>query len=276
MTGRDLRVQSSRHLGREPGQSRLAVRGLSSPGKFRGIDLEVYAGEIVGIAGLIGAGRSEVLQAIFGLDQAVTGRIELAGRSLPLRSVAAALSAGVGLLPEDRKRQGLVLGLNCRENASLAVLPELSRFGWMQREPERLLAQRHLDRLRARTPSLETPVANLSGGNQQKIALAKWLARSSDLLLVDEPTRGIDVGAKAEIYQLLDDLACEGKALLVVSSDLPELIFLCRRILVMREGRLVGEVKRPDFSEAVLLRLMAGLAEAETRVDRGHSTGCGP
>jgi ABC-type sugar transport system ATPase subunit len=165
-------------------------------------------------------------------------------------------------VPEDRKRQGLVLGLNCRENTALATLPALSRLGWVNRGAERTLTERYSQRLRVKAPSLESITAGLSGGNQQKIALAKWLARSCDVLLIDEPTRGVDVGAKAEIYQLLDELACEGKALLVVSSELPELIGLCRRILVMREGRIAGEVARADFSEATLMRLMAGVAAA--------------
>jgi ABC-type sugar transport system ATPase subunit len=152
--------------------------------------------------------------------------------------------------------------LNCRENTVLATLPGLSRLGWVRRDAERSLAQRFVSRLRVKAPSLDTITAGLSGGNQQKIALAKWLARSCDVLIIDEPTRGVDVGAKAEIYQLLDELACEGKALLVVSSELPELIGLCRRILVMRNGRLAGEVQRADFSEATLMRLMAGVAAA--------------
>jgi ABC-type sugar transport system ATPase subunit len=262
MIGRELLVQNPAHLNRAPGECRLAVQGLTSGRKFRDINLEVRAGEIVGVAGIVGAGRSEVVQAIFGLDPEATGKITVAGKPLPPRSIDAALAAGLGLLPEDRKRQGLVLGLNCRENTVLAMLPSLSRFGWVRREEERSLAQRFATRLRVKTPSLETLTAGLSGGNQQKIALAKWLARSCDVLLIDEPTRGVDVGAKAEIYQLLDELACEGKALLVVSSELPELIGLCRRILVMREGHLAGEVARADFSEAALMQLMAGVAAA--------------
>ncbi len=262
MIGRELLIPTPAHLGRAPGHRRLAVQGLSSGRKFRDINLEVRAGEIVGVAGIIGAGRSEVIEAIFGLDPAATGRVTVNDAPLPLGSIDAALAAGIGLLPEDRKRQGLVLGLNCRENTSLAMLPALSRAGWVQRERERALAQGFVTRLRVKTPSLESLTAGLSGGNQQKIALAKWLARSCDVLLIDEPTRGVDVGAKAEIYQLLDELACEGKALLVVSSELPELIGLCRRILVMRSGRLAGEVARADFSEAALMRLMAGVAAA--------------
>jgi ABC-type sugar transport system ATPase subunit len=188
--------------------------------------------------------------------------VAVGGRPLPGGSIQAALAAGIGLVPEDRKRQGLVLGLNCRENTSLAALPALTRLGWVRRGAERSLARRFSDRLRVKAPSLETGVGTLSGGNQQKIALAKWLARGCSVLIVDGPTRGIDVGAKAEIYQLLDELACEGKAILMISSELPELIGLCRRILVMREGHLVGEVPREQFSEAALMGLMAGVAAA--------------
>lgn len=262
MIGRELLIATPHHLTRPLGDECLRVTTLSSPQKFSNINLSVRAGEIVGIAGIVGAGRSEVVEAIFGLDPAATGSLAVKGKSLPLGSLATALAAGVGLVPEDRKRQGLVLGLNCRENTCLAALPALTTFGWVRRAAEQTLAERYTKRLRVKAPSLETITAGLSGGNQQKIALAKWLARSCDVLLIDEPTRGVDVGAKAEIYQLLDELACEGKALLVVSSELPELIGLCRRILVMREGRIAGEVSRDDFSEATLMRLMAGVAAA--------------
>ncbi|AOS43549.1 Ribose import ATP-binding protein RbsA [Lacunisphaera limnophila] len=262
MIGRELLIATPNHLAREPGAERLRVESLSSPGQFSDINLTVRAGEIVGLAGIVGAGRSETVQAIMGLDPAATGTITVDGKLLRPGSIDAALAVGVGLVPEDRKRQGLVLGLNCRENTALATLPALSRFGWVNRGAEHTLTQRYSQRLRVKAPSLESITAGLSGGNQQKIALAKWLARSCDVLLIDEPTRGVDVGAKAEIYQLLDELACEGKALLVVSSELPELIGLCRRILVMRNGSLAGEVARADFSEAALMRLMAGVAAA--------------
>ena len=262
MIGRELLISTPNHLTKPLGGECLRVAGLASPQKFSGIDLCVRAGEIVGIAGIVGAGRSEVVEAIFGLDPAASGSVTVRNIILPTGSRDAALAAGVGLVPEDRKRQGLVLGLNCRENTSLAALPGLTTLGWVRRAAERTLAERYTKRLRVKAPSLETITAGLSGGNQQKIALAKWLARSCDVLLIDEPTRGVDVGAKAEIYQLLDELACEGKALLIVSSELPELIGLCRRIVVMREGRIAGEVARADFSEAALMRLMAGVAAA--------------
>lgn len=262
MIGRHLQVEGQQHLERALGETKLAVRGLASPGKFSSIELEVRSGEIVGMAGLVGAGRSEVLTAIFGLDREATGTLTINGVVVPVGAVDACLAARVGFLPEDRKRQGLVLDLKCRENTVLANLPALTRFGWLQRQRERVVAGHFQSRLRVKAPSIETIVAGLSGGNQQKIALAKWLARDCDVLLIDEPTRGVDVGAKAEIYKLLDELACEGKALLVVSSELPELLALSRRILVMRGGRLAGELARDQFSENAVMRLMAGVAHA--------------
>jgi ABC-type sugar transport system ATPase subunit len=262
MIGRELLVQTPRHLDQKAGEIRLQVTGLSHPPKFADIDFSVQAGEIVGLAGLVGAGRSEVAQAVLGLDPQATGRVLVRGQLLPPGSIKAALAAGVGLVPEDRKRQGLVLGLNCRENTALAALPLLTRLGWVNRAAERTMTAKFSNRLRVKAPTMETGVAALSGGNQQKIALAKWLARDCSVLMVDEPTRGIDVGAKAEIYQLLDELACEGRAILMISSELPELLGLCTRILVMREGRLVGEVSRAEFSEGRLMGLMSGVAAA--------------
>jgi len=261
MIGRELESSEPSHISRPGGAVRLRVDNLSSAGRCEGISLEVRAGEIVGIAGLVGAGRSEVLQAVFGLDRAVRGRVAVDGREIAMGSISAALKSGMGLLPEDRKRQGLVLTMNSRENISLAALPFVTCGGWIRRGRERALAGRYRDLLRVKAASLEDPVSGLSGGNQQKIALAKWLARSCNVLLVDEPTRGVDVGAKAEIHRLLDELACDGKALLLVSSELPELISLSSRILVMRAGRLVAEVPRAAFSEAALMRAMAGLRE---------------
>jgi ABC-type sugar transport system ATPase subunit len=149
--------------------------------------------------------------------------------------------------------------MNCRENTSLAALPKLTRSGFVKRRAEKSLVQKHTSRLRVKTPTMEAPIAGLSGGNQQKIALAKWLARECDVLIVDEPTRGVDVGAKAEIHYLLDELACQGLALLVISSELPEVMNVSRRIAVMREGKIAGELAREEFSETNLIRLMAGV-----------------
>jgi ABC-type sugar transport system ATPase subunit len=259
MVGREVKQYTSQHLQRPLGDECLRVENLSSPGKFSNISFTLRAGEILGFAGLIGAGRSEVAQAIFGLDPAATGKVFVRGQELPLHSVTAALAAGIGLLPEDRKRLGLVLSMNCRENTSLTILSRLSNFGFVRRKEERALVQRYVDKLRVKTPSIEAPIAGLSGGNQQKIALAKWLARECGILIVDEPTRGVDVGAKAEIHHLLDELACQGLALLVISSELPEVINLSRRIIVMRQGVVAGELDRADFSQTNLMRLMAGI-----------------
>ena len=265
MVGREVKPHAPEHRGRPLGEELLRVEKLSSPGKFRGVSFTLRAGEVLGFAGLIGAGRSEVAQAIFGLDPAATGKVFVRGRELPRGSVSAALAAGIGLLPEDRKRLGLVLSMNCRENTSLAALPRLVRGGFVRRGAERALAQRYVERLRVKTPSLEAPIAGLSGGNQQKIALAKWLARECGILIVDEPTRGVDVGAKAEIHQLLDQLACQGLALLLISSELPEVMNLSRRILVLRAGAVMGELPHAEFSQPKLMRLMSGLDRAKSQ-----------
>jgi len=260
MIGREVASHEPEHVRREPGAEVLRVEDLASPGKCTGIRFSLRAGEVLGLAGLVGAGRSEVAHAIFGLDPAVRGRVIVRGQPLPRGDVQAALRAGIGFLPEDRKRLGLLLSLNCRENSSLAALARVASAGVVRRRKERGLVQGFVDRLRVKTPSVEWPVVRLSGGNQQKIALAKWLARECPILIVDEPTRGVDVGAKAEIHRLLDELASAGAAILLISSELPELMALSRRILVLREGRQVGEVARPEFSQAGLLRLMAGVS----------------
>lgn len=262
MIGREVVAYSPHHVDRPVGRELLRVEKLSSPGRFEDVGFKLHAGEILGLAGLVGAGRSEIAQALFGLDTARTGRVSIKGAELPKGSVGLALGMGLGLVPEDRKRQGLVLTMNCRENTSLATLPRLTRAGVVNRRAEGILSREYSDRLRVKTPSLESPIAGLSGGNQQKIALAKWLARQCEVLIVDEPTRGIDVGAKAEIHQLLDELACQGLAILLISSELPEVMSMSRRILVMREGRVVAELARSEFSQANLMRHMAGVNTA--------------
>jgi len=262
MVGRKVSALNPRHLERTLGEELLRVDNLSSPGKFRDVSFTLRAGEVLGFAGLVGAGRSELARAIFGLDPLATGRIFVRGKQLPPGDVRRALAAGLGLLPEDRKRQGLVLSMNCRENTSLAALEKLTTFGFVRLGEERSLTERYAGRLRVKAPSPETLIASLSGGNQQKIALAKWLARECGILIVDEPTRGVDVGAKAEIHTLLDELASSGLALMLISSELPEVMNLSRRIIVMREGAIVGELARNDFSQANLMRMMAGVEQS--------------
>jgi ABC-type sugar transport system ATPase subunit len=261
MIGRSLESYFPQHVSRERGNVMLKVQGLTSGGVFRDVSFTVRAGEIVGFAGLVGAGRSEVAKAIFGLDPMARGSVELEGQPLPLGDVREAMRRGIGLVPEDRKRQGLVLMMSGRANFSLAMLDRLKRLGFLAHRRERAQAQEFFNRLRVRTPSIETPVAALSGGNQQKVALAKWLGRGAKLLIVDEPTRGVDVGAKAAIHQLLDDLAGQGVGIILISSELPEVLNLSTRILVMREGKLVGEVPRDQATQEKVLRMMAGVAE---------------
>ncbi|MGH7624449.1 MAG: ATP-binding cassette domain-containing protein, partial [Gemmatimonadaceae bacterium] len=217
------------------------------------------AGEVVGLAGLVGAGRSELARAIFGLEPPARGRIAVRGREVRIASPAQAIRLGIGLVPEDRKREGLVLPASALHNTSLPILPRLSRFGWVQRARERRLGVEYFDRLRVRAPSVDAVVAGLSGGNQQKVVVARWLAAASRILILDEPTRGVDVGAKAEIHALIDRLATQGNAILLISSELPEVLSLSSRILVLREGRLVGEVGRQQATQDGLMRLMAGL-----------------
>ena len=238
----------------------LRVDALSLPGKFEDVSFTLHAGEVVGLAGLVGAGRSDVAAALFGIEPAATGSIRVGGRVASVRTPREAIELGIGLVPEDRKRQGLVQSESGLRNTSLTILDRLSRFSWIDRARERGIAQQYFDRLRVRAPSVDTVVAGLSGGNQQKIVLARWLAAQSKILILDEPTRGVDVGAKAEIHALIGELAEQGAAILLISSELPELLNLSDRILVLRAGRMAGEVARADASQERLLRLMAGLA----------------
>jgi ABC-type sugar transport system ATPase subunit len=247
--------------GTTPGDTVLEVVGLSSPGKFDGISFSVRAGEVVGVAGLVGAGRSEVAMALFGLDPAVRGRTLIDGTVVRIRSPSDAIRFGIGLVPEERKRQALVPLESGMRNLSLAILDRLSRFTWMRLSKERALANAWFRRLRVRPPDVDAPVAGLSGGNQQKIVLARWLAAESRVLILDEPTRGVDVGAKAEIHALVGELAARGAAVILISSELPEIQRLSQRIIVMREGRLVAEILSEAATQDGLLRLMAGLPE---------------
>ena len=276
MIGRDAPAAEPREMApaaAEPATPLLQVRGLSSPGHFEIVSFEVRAREIVGLAGLVGAGRSELARALFGLDPAARGEVRVDGAPLRLGSTRAAIAAGLALLPEDRKREGLVLGLGARANWSLPVLRRLPRWGGralsalrlVDRGAERRAAVAALAAVGATPASVERPVAALSGGNQQKVVLARWLSTGARLLLVDEPTRGVDVGAKAAIHALLRERARAGAGLLLVSSELEELLALSDRLLVMRAGRLVGERPRAAASQESLLRLMAGVEDEPGR-----------
>jgi ABC-type sugar transport system ATPase subunit len=261
MVGRDLDLFAPSAT-RPPGEPRLKLQGFSSPPHFDDVRAEVRAGEIVGIAGLVGAGRTELLEAIYGLHPDVRGDITLDGQPALCKSPRAAQSLGIALVPEDRKRQGLVLSTNVRENLTLPILDRFRRlFGRADRRAETVLARQFCQQLAVRTPGTEAAVNHLSGGNQQKIVIAKAVASDAKLLLVDEPTRGVDVGAKKEIHDLLGQLARQGTAILVVSSDLPELLSLADRILVLRTGRLVATLAREQAQPDVVLRHMAGIGD---------------
>ena len=236
---------------REP---RLEVRGLTRTGVFSDVGFTVHSGEIVALAGLVGAGRSEVVRAVFGVDRYDAGEVLVDGRRLTRGNPAAAISAGVALVPEDRRQQGLIMELSVERNTTLPRRWALSRLGLLLAGAERRATRGWTDRLRVRAARLSDPVSNLSGGNQQKVVLAKWLSTQPRVLIVDEPTRGIDVGTKAEVHRLLSDLAAEGVAVLMVSSELPEVLGMADRVLVMHEGRLVADIARERADdESVML-----------------------
>jgi ABC-type sugar transport system ATPase subunit len=254
---------------------RLRVHGLRLRGDrtvnraaLHGVDLDVRAGEIVGIAGLMGSGRSEVLQSIYGAypRHDVSGTFEVSGAPYRPRSPRDAIKRGLALVAEDRKNQSLVLHNTIRFNASLAALRHVTKFGYVNRRKERALVRTEIERLRVKAPSLETTVSNLSGGNQQKVVLSKCLLTAPSIVLLDEPTRGIDVGAKSEIYELMKHLAAEGSALAMVSSELPELLAVCDRVVVLCEGRVTGNF---PIAQATQERVLAAAMDRSTALSAG-------
>jgi ABC-type sugar transport system ATPase subunit len=255
MVGRKIESLYPSGRAREPGKPLLRASGLRVRGAGAPVDLEIRAGEIVGIGGLLGSGRTELLRALFGADPIDGGEIEVDGRRVAPGDPRRFVRAGVGLLTEDRKELGLLLELTIRENASIADLDEISRFTLVSPRREARVVDRFLDRLRLRAGGYAEPVSSLSGGNQQKVLLARWLAKKAKVLLFDEPTKGVDVGAKSEIYTLIGDLAADGLGIVVVSSYLPELLGLCDRIVVMREGSLAGTLPAAGTNEEDVLRL---------------------
>jgi rhamnose transport system ATP-binding protein len=242
---------------REP---RLTVSGLTRAGYFQDVSFTVHSGEIVALAGLVGAGRSEVIQAVFGIDRYDSGTVEVAGKRLPVGNPRAAIAAGVALVPEDRRQQGLVMELSVQRNATLPRRWSLARLGLLSGQAERRTAAEWTRRLNVRAAGLGEPVSTLSGGNQQKVVLAKWLSTAPGVLIVDEPTRGIDIATKAEVHQLLSGLAAEGVAVLMVSSELPEVLGMADRVLVMHEGRLVADIPRARADEESVMFAAAGRA----------------
>jgi rhamnose transport system ATP-binding protein len=236
----------------------LEVRGLTRAGVFDDVSFTVRGGEIVALAGLVGAGRSEVVRAVFGVDRYDAGEVQVAGRQLPPGRPSAAIAAGLALVPEDRRQQGLVMELSVERNATLTRRWQLSRLGLLPRRRELAAAREWIRKLQVKAGRLTDPVSTLSGGNQQKLVLAKWLSTSPRVLIVDEPTRGIDVGTKAEVHRLMSQLAADGVAVLMVSSELPEVLGMADRVLVMHEGRLVADIPRASADEESVMYAATG------------------
>ena len=255
MVGRSLDKEFPSH-DCQPGPVRLAVKNLAHGNKVRDVSFELYAGEIVGLTGLVGAGRTETARLIFGADRKDTGTVELDGQPIDATSPRDAIRAGICLLTEDRKSQGLVLGQTVQENFGLPNLRQFTRSGLINRQAESDAFAKFVKQIPIKVSDHEQLARNLSGGNQQKVVLAKWLQRNADVIIFDEPTRGIDVGAKYEIYRLIQQLADDGKAILMISSELPEILGMSDRILVMNEGRLTGEITEvPRASQEDIMKL---------------------
>ncbi|KUP94637.1 sugar ABC transporter ATP-binding protein [Tritonibacter horizontis] len=261
MVGRELATERNTYQNRDiSGKCALSTHNLkvASNPHPEGLDIAVHYGEIVGIAGLVGAGRTEFLRGIFAADPIVSGHLARNGTPMVFRSPRDAISAGIAFVTEDRKEEGLILDMPISANVSLANMASVSGHGLMRFGLERQRAEDHRAKLQIKCGSVSDAASSMSGGNQQKVVLAKWLARTPEVLILDEPTRGVDVGAKAEIYGILRKLAQEGAGLLIVSSELPELMTLCDRILVMANHRIVGSVSRDDFTEEHILKLAYG------------------
>ena len=239
-----------------PGEVVLSVQNLAyMGGPTAGVSFAVRRGEILGIGGLIGAGRTETMRALFGADPKRGGRVLLDGREITIDSPLDAVNHGICLLTEDRKNQGLILDMSCAANTTITNLLRVSRFGILDKSTEKKVSEQYVRELAIKTSSIDQLTRNLSGGNQQKIVLAKWLFRSARIIILDGPTRGIDVGAKFEIYTLIGELAATGKSVIIVSSEMPELLGICQRILVFSKGTLAGELHRSEFSQEAVLSL---------------------
>jgi ribose transport system ATP-binding protein len=258
MVGREPSEFAKReHLA--PGEEALRVEGISRDGVLHDVSLAVRRGEVLGLAGLVGAGRSELARAIIGADPMDAGRVLLNGREVRIRNPEDASRAGIAYVPEDRKGQGLVLGMPVEANITLPILPRLAKGGWLRTRLRRQVAQRLVGEVQVRPPDVRRLAMQLSGGNQQKVVLGKWLGDNATVFILDEPTRGIDVGAKVEIYHLIDRLAHAGAAILLISSELPEILGLSDRVAVMRQGRIVDQCPRAEATEERIVQAaMAG------------------
>jgi rhamnose transport system ATP-binding protein len=262
MVGRAVSLfpRSAAHIGDEL----LDVRGLTRVGAFRDVTFSVRSGEIVGLAGLVGAGRTEVARVLFGLDRADAGEIRLGGKRVSFKTPSEALGAGVAYVPEDRHIDGLVEGFTISENVTLPIIPRLFPRLFMRTSRERTLAAGYAERLRIRATGMNDLIESLSGGNQQKVVIAKWLATKPRVLILDEPTRGVDIGAKVEVHRIISDLAASGLGIVLISSELPEVLAMSDRILVLHEGRIAAEIPRAEASEERVMLAATGQIAEET------------
>ena len=271
MVGRDIEDQFPRRRTETQGEVLLEVEDLSSEGKFSDVGFTVHAGEVLGIAGLVGAGRTEVLRAIFGADPYDTGTVTLQGKHLPGGDVGRSIARGLGLVPEDRKSQGLVLDAGVAENAGYATLRSTAKRGLADRRGQRARAAKVTEQLSVRMAGLDQPIRNLSGGNQQKVVFARWVMAGSTVLLLDEPTRGVDVGAKVEIYELINEITENGGAVVMVSSELPEVLGMSDRILVMSNGQVAGILDADGATEDAVMSLAVSAVSSAVTDDGPRS-----
>jgi ribose transport system ATP-binding protein len=277
MIGRPLEKQYPEKTGRSQGDVVLDVENLSG-GVFQDISFQVHAGEVVGFFGLVGAGRSEIMRAIFGVDKIKGGTVSMKGKPLKSGSPSAAIQAGIGFCTEDRKKEGLALRLSILLNSTIVKLPQLATAGVINKSKQRADADKYVTAMRTKTPSITQLVGNLSGGNQQKVVLAKWLTTHPDLLIVDEPTRGIDVGSKAEIYEIINDLAKDGMAIIVVSSEIEEILGVCDSVITICDGKKTAQFpidsslskeEQQRFNEVVLAHALSGDAATAATEEKG-------
>ena len=249
MVGRTV-VELFRRNRQEPGEVRLAARNLAREGTFEGVSFEVRAGEVLGFAGLVGSHRTDVGLAVFGIAPATSGEILLDGAPVSITSAKQAMGLGIAYSTEDRRQLGLIMPLSIASNISLPSLPRyLSGLGLVKRDEERAAAETFRTRFKIRAPSVDVPTSSLSGGNQQKVVISKWLETNPKILILDEPTRGIDVGSKVEVHQLIDELAASGMAIILISSDMPEVLAMSDRVLIMREGRQMAILDHKDATQ---------------------------
>ena len=258
MVGRDLDEQYPT-VEKEIGEVVLEVNRLCTDALLKDISFQVHKGEILGLAGLVGAGRTETARAIFGADSKSSGEIRIHGKTVQIHSPKDAIKDGIALIPEDRKKHGALLEMTIRDNISFIAVKSISKAGFVDRNADKIMAEKYIKELSIKTPSMEQLTRNLSGGNQQKVVLAKSLASNSDIIIFDEPTRGIDVGAKKEIYVLMNELAKKGMAIIMISSEMQELLGMSDRIIVMHEGEMMGELRKEDATQEKILELASGI-----------------